>query len=86
MDEFLVLEAALTMCEGKVPSHLTNKLHAFLNEKLDTKYPIFDDFLNAQKKAVEAMSKDPILWGGWKHHELSIIRGVQKEGNGIPQE
>lgn len=65
MERILALDAALTACEGLLPANLGDLLK-FIEEKISTNPNLgeFDDFLRAQKIAVQKLTTNPQVFGG----------------------
>lgn len=65
-ERILVLEAAITACEGHVPSELTSGLRAWLDNRIEEN-PNFQDFgifLDQQRMAVKKLAANPQVFGG----------------------
>jgi predicted nucleotidyltransferase len=65
-DRILALEAALTACEGHVPSEFTAKLRAWLDNKIEQNPDLqeFGLFLDKQREAVRKLAENPQMFGG----------------------
>ncbi len=65
----LALDAALVACEGcivkrSVKDAISALQDAMENDSmLEDQFPVFDDYLNAQMEAVEALAKNPQVFG-----------------------
>lgn len=73
LELLLALDAVLTAAESRLSFEdktdlvdvlAGEKAREAIDKEINAAYPVFDDFLTAQRAAVEKLAADPQVWGG----------------------